>query len=411
MKPWILASLGALAIVVALLELAPTPLTAQGQGGASVGTAAKAATLKTAWGDPDLQGIWDYPYQTPLQRPAKYAGRQFLTSEEVVALNRQRQAAIDRDFRPTAKGTEADVAGAYNAIFNTKFPSSNRTSLIVDPPDGRMPPLTPEAKQRNAVKRAHQLALLQATDSCKNREELKRKFGNSSCEGGTYAPTAPRRDAPFPDYNVDFTNRANGPEDRSAGARCLGSGVPAIGALQRIVQSPDAVAIYYDIGQGGGFSRIIPMNATPHLPSNVRERYGDARGHWEGDTLVVDVTNFTRKSNFRGSRENLHVIERYRRVDANSLTYQVTVEDPTTWTKPWTVLVDMTKGDEKANEVYQQTCHEGNYALTGILSGARAAEKAFSEGKGPDPATIDIYTTSLFFRRPDDDVFTLAEGE
>lgn len=408
MKHWILASLGALAIIMALLELAPAPLAAQGQGGPRVATAAGSATFKTAWGDPDLQGIWNYGYQTPLQRPTKYAGREFLTDAEVAALNKQRDKSIDRDFRPP-RGTEGDVAGAYNAIWGPPRPSSNRTSLVVDPPDGRIPPITAEAKQRNAAKRAHYLGTMQATDQCKNREQFKRQFGVSACDGGTYEPTAPRRDDPSPDYNVDRMNRSNGPEDRSAGARCLGMQLPVLGNVQRFVQSPDAVAIYYDIGQGGGFSRIIPLTRAPHLPSAVRQRFGDARGHWEGNTLVVDVTNFTHETNFRGSRQNLHLVERYTRKDANTLLHQITIEDSTVWTKPWTIRIDLTKNDEKANEVYQQTCHEGNYALTGILSAARAVEKAFVEGKGPNPASIDTSTPSQFFRRDDDDVFTLSE--
>ena len=146
------------------------------------------------------------------------------------------------------------------------------------------------------------------------------------------------------------------------------------------------------LGQGQGFSRVIPISTTPHVPSSVRQWFGDARGHWEGNTLVVDITNFTHKTDFRGSRENLHLIERYTRAGANTLTYQVTVDDPTTWTKPWTAVVELAKQDEKANEVYQQTCHEGNYGLTGILSNTRAVEKAFAEGKGPDPATQDNAT-------------------
>jgi hypothetical protein len=168
--------------------------------------------------------------------------------------------------------------------------------------------------------------------------------------------------------------------------------MPAIGALQRIVQSPDSVEIFYDIGQGGGFSRVIPITDRPHLPSSVRQFYGDARGHWEGDTLVVDVTNFTNRSEFRGSRENLHLVERFTRSDANTLTYQVTVEDPTTWTKPWTAIADLNKEGDKANLVFEQTCHEGNYGLLGMLANTRAAEKLFKQGKGPDPNRMDLAT-------------------
>jgi hypothetical protein len=195
-----------------------------------------------------------------------------------------------------------------------------------------------------------------------------------------------------PVYNLDRMNRADGPEDNAIGVRCMGNQLPQLGALQRIVQSPDAVGIFYDIGQGGGFSRIIPISNAPHLPPSVREQYGDARARWEGDTLVVDVVNFTQKTEFHGSRENLHLTERFRRLDADTLEYKVTMEDPTTWTKPWTAVVELTKGDEKANQIYQQTCHEGNYGLTGILANTRAAEKLFKEGKGANPATMDIST-------------------
>jgi len=282
---------------------------------------------------------------------------------------------------------------------------------VVDQPDGRIPPTLPAVKQANAMKRAHVLATMQATDQCKNKEDFKKKFGRTSCEGGTYDALAPKRSDPSPDYNLVGINRADGPEDNPAGVRCLGNQMPAITALQRIVQSSDSVAIFYDIGQGGGFSRIIPLNNTPHLPKTIQQKYGDARGHWEGNTLVVDVTNFTNRTSFQGSRENLHLIERFTRTGPNTLDYKVTIEDKTVWTGPWTVLVDMIRMDEKANQIYQQTCHEGNYGQVGMLAGARSAEKAFAEGKGPNPASIDIFTTSPFFRREDDDVFTLADAE
>jgi hypothetical protein len=158
------------------------------------------------------------------------------------------------------------------------------------------------------------------------------------------------------------------------------------------VQSPGAVAIYYDIGQGQGFSRVIPITDRPHLPNHIRQRYGDAVGRWEGDTLVVDITNFTQKTDFQGSRENLHLIERYKRIDANTLSFQVTIEDPATWTRPWTAVQELTKNSDQKNQVYEGGCHEGNYGLIGMLVNTRAAEKAFAEGRGPDPATQDNAT-------------------
>jgi hypothetical protein len=192
-------------------------------------------------------------------------------------------------------------------------------------------------------------------------------------------------------------NRSDGPEDRSAPERCFGNappgvmGVAGISGSFRIVQGGgDSVAFYYDLGQGQGYSLSVPVTNVPHLPSNIREYRGDPRGHWEGDTLIVDTTNFTQKTNFRGSRENLHIIERYRRLDANTLEYRLTAEDPTTWTRPWTLVQEFTLQDNKSNLILEGGCHEGNYGLLGMLAGLRAAEKAFAEGKGPDPARMRL---------------------
>ena len=134
------------------------------------------------------------------------------------------------------------------------------------------------------------------------------------------------------------------------------------------------------------------MTDKPHLPARVRQWWGDSRGRWEGDTLVVDVTNFTRKTNFRGSRENLHLVERFRRLDADTLEYKVNIEDPTTWTRPWTVVQELTKQSDKDNMVFEGGCHEGNYGLLGMLANTRAAEKLFKEGKGPNPDLQDNAT-------------------
>jgi hypothetical protein len=187
-------------------------------------------------------------------------------------------------------------------------------------------------------------------------------------------------------------NRADGPEDRSAGERCLGAKLPdfgdIFGGFRRIVQSPGVVSILYDTGQGQGWQRVIPVDGAPHLPSHIRQWFGDSRGRWEGKTLVVDVTNFSPKTDFQGSRENLHLVERFARLDANTIEYSVTIEDPTTWTKPWTVKQEMAKQDEKTNRIYYEPrCHEGNYGMMALLAGARADEKAFVERRGPNPAT------------------------
>jgi len=156
-----------------------------------------------------------------------------------------------------------------------------------------------------------------------------------------------------------------------------------------VVQSPGTVSIFYDTGQGQGWQRIIPVTGRPHLPPDVRQWWGDSRGRWEGNTLVVDVTNFTAKTDFQGSRENLHLIERWTRVDANTIDYTVTMQDPTTWTKAWTIKQDLTRQPEQANRLYKEPrCHEGNYGMPALLVGARAEEKAFAAGRGPDPATL-----------------------
>ena len=342
---------------------------------------------KTAWGEPDLQGIWANDFQIPLERPAQYAGREFLTEEEVAALDRQRATDPGRDAR-AEPGTQADVGGAYNAVFQSVRRSGRRTSLIVDPPDGRIPPFTPQAEERQKAERAFQLALLQATPACENQTR--------ACAGGTYGPPSPRLNEAPPYYNVSRLNRSNNPEDRSLNERCLagklaesGGGGLAGAIRHRIVQSPGFVSIYYDARQGQGFHRTIPITTAPHLPPSVRQWRGDSRGHWEGNTLVVDVTNFTPKYENRGAHENLHYTERWTRTGPDTLELVSTFDDPTTWTRPWTVREDFNKQDEYANRVYDDNrCHEGNYGLVGILNGARAQEKAFAEGRGPDPATM-----------------------
>ena len=378
----------AMVAVVVLLKLAapiagqsatPTPQT---------GAAAKAGPAPTtAWGEPDLQGIWREDYQVPLQRPAQYAGKESFTDEERAGLDKVR-GAVPRfgDVGLAPKGSEQDVSGAYNAVFTSTRATGRRTSLIVDPPDGRIPSLTPEAKKRADTARGFQLALLQATDTCKNKLP--------GCEGGKFGPPSPRRAETPPFYVASggaaggAINRANGPEDRTLGERCMQAILPDFAGFRRIVQSPGSVAIFYDTGQGQGWQRIIPVTSSPHLPAHVRQWWGDSVGRWEGTTLVVDVTNFSSKTDFQGSRENLHLVERWTRVNANTLEYAVTLEDATTWTKPWTVKQELNRQDERANRIYYEPrCHEGNYGLPGLLKGARAEEKAFKEGRGPDPAT------------------------
>jgi hypothetical protein len=373
--------------VIVLLKLAPVPVAGQGATTtAAAGDAEKAGpAAKTPWGEPDLQGIWTTDYEIPLQRPAQYANKEFFTDEERAELDRQRAGILGQDRR-SERGSEQDVGGAYNAaIFLTHKHTGRRTSLIVDPPDGRIPPLTPEAKKRSAETREYQLALLQPTDTCKNNLP--------GCAGGKYGPTSPRRAEPPPHYMPGSINRSDGPEDRGLSERCMSARLPdlggATGFFLQFVQSPGTVSIFYDTGQGQGWQRIISVTDRPHLPSHVRQWWGDSRGRWEGDTLVVDVTNFTPKTDFQGSRENLHLIERWTRLDAKTVEYAATMEDSTTWTRPWIVKMELNKQSDQANRVYKEPrCHEGNYGMPALLAGARAEEHAFAERRGPDPATL-----------------------
>jgi len=168
----------------------------------------------------------------------------------------------------------------------------------------------------------------------------------------------------------------------------MSGALPDFGGFRRIVQSRGQLAIFYDVGQGQGWQRIIPVAATPHLPVNVRQWWGDSRGRWDGKTLVVDVTNFSPKSNYLGAHENLHLVERWTRLDAETLEYGVTIEDPSVWTRPWTAKLELKRQSDKANRLYSEPrCHEGNYGMPALLAGARADERAFAKHKGPDPAT------------------------
>ena len=361
--------------VAALLQLTAVPVTGQ----------AHTATAKTPWGEPDLQGIWSVELLVPLERPPGVT-RAFYTEEEVIALDRQRTGtSVFGNHIRAEKGTEADVAGAYNAVFTSQRPTGRRTGMIIDPSDGKIPPLTPEAQKRQAAMREYDMALMQSTLVC--RDKL------PGCVGGTYGPPSPRREEPPPYYLTGNVNRADGPEDRSLGERCMGGGLPQFrggftGIHYRVVQSPGVVNIVYDVGQGQGWNRVIPITTAPHLPSHIRQSSGDSRGRWEGDTLVVDVTNFSPTRDFQGSRENLHLVERWTRTGPDTLEVVSLIEDATVWTRPWTVIQDFKQQNNEANRLYYEPrCHEGNYGLPGLLVGARAEERAFAEGRGPDPAT------------------------
>ncbi len=350
-------------------------------------TSAQVPALTTPWGDPDLQGIWMDETDTPLQRPAKYATQEFFTEAQRAELDAQRAALSGKDNR-RERGTELDVTGSYNDLFISRKHAGVRTSRVMDPPNGRIPQFTPEAQKIAAAEREFRLALLQSTETC--------RIEYRSCAGGKYDPTpSPRFAERSPRYNTISINRHDGPEDSPSAVRCLTAGLPGIGGQRtnRIVQTPGGIAMFYDVGQGQGWQRNIVMDGSPHLPSSIRQWYGDSRGHWEGNTLVIDVTNFSAKTDFQGSRENLHLVERWTRTGPNTLEYVVTIEDPTVWTKPWTVTQEFIGQSEQANRIYYEPrCNEGNYALPGLIRGARIQEFAFAQGRGPDPATRDSAT-------------------
>jgi hypothetical protein len=302
---------------------------------------------RTPWGDPDIGGIWGVGYVfTPLERPKELAGKEFLTDEEVAALERQHAERMSGDGaggRARAeRGTEADVAGAYNQAFSRggkheKVIRTKRTSLVVDPPDGRIPPRTPEGEKRMAAFR-------------RNAENERGPAGES-----------------------------DNPESRPRSDRCFGVALPFIkgvsSGMRRIVQTPGHVAMFHEDGHAGGQYRAIWTDKHAPLPPNLRQYLGDAHGRWEGNALVVTVSNFSDLNQFEGAGENMRLTERYTREGPDLLMLRITIEDPTTFTRPWTIELPLTKADERANQIYESQCYEGNYAMTSILAGARALEK------------------------------------
>jgi hypothetical protein len=348
--------------------------------------------LTTPWGEPDLQGIWTAEFDTPLQRPAKYADQEFFTEAQRAELDKERATFVER--RRARKDT--GVGDADVTVGMSLNPIGARTSLIVDPPEGRMPALTPKAEKAAIADREFRLALLQATETCKSQAV--------QCRGGKYDPVpSPRRVEAPPRYIAaklgPRINRYDGPEDSVLQDRCLTGGLPEFGlpqsafggSFRRIVQTPGGISMFYDVGMGQGWQRNIIMDGSPHLPASIRQWYGDSRGHWEGNTLVIDVANFSPKTDFQGSRENLHLVERWRRTGPTTLEYEVTADDPTVWARRWTARQEFTKQSEEENRIYYEPrCVEGNYGLPGLLRGTRAEELAFAKGRGPDPATRDL---------------------
>ncbi len=372
-------------VTVAIAAAASATIAASITPTSAQAPAVSSASLKTPWDEPDLQGIWTDEFDTPLQRPAKYANQEFFTEAQRAELDQMRSGILNR------RATERDANNGYNgAVFFSTKRTGARTSKIADPPNGRLPPLTPEAQKAVATDREFRLALVQSTNTCKN--EL------PGCAGWKYDPaTSPRRAETPPRYITGRINRNDGPEDSSLAERCLTGGLPefggATGSFRRIVQTPGGISIFYDVGQGQGWQRNIIMDGRPHLPAGIRQWYGDSRGHWEGDTLVVDVTNFSPKTDVQGSRENLHLVERWTRTGPAALEYVVTVEDPTVWTRPWIVKQEFTRQSEQENRIYYEPrCVEGNYAFPAMMLASRVEDLAFAEGRGPNPATKDNAT-------------------
>jgi len=307
-----------------LLILAFLPLAAQTPS-------AKTWTApRTPDGKPDLQGVWTSATLTPLERPVDLGNKQFFTKDEAAQWTKQFLDTNNRDRR--GGSAQVDVGQAYNEFWFSRGDAvvpTLRTSLIIDPPDGRIPALTPDGQKRAAA-----------------RAEAQR------------------------------LHPADGPEDRGLPERCIVwpvAGPPMIpGGYNnnyQIVQGPGYVMIVVEMIHD---VRVIPTDGRPHLPPTVRQWMGDSRGHWEGDTLVVDTTNLTDKTNFRGAGENLHLVERFTRTVPGQLMYEFTVDDPASFTRPWTAQIPMGKAE---GPLVEYACHEGNYAMEGILRGARLQER------------------------------------
>ena len=318
MKQRRIVTLGVLAAIVAVAALAP-PATAQDGP-------------RTAWGAPDVQGVWDFRTITPLQRPERYGDREFLTQEEAATLE---QGAVDRDeelLLAAARRTEAGGnVGAYNNFWmdrGTRTIETRRTSLIVDPPNGRMPTLSEAGEARAAARREYRAE--HPADSWLDRST----FDRCILGFNTGPPMTPGG------YNQNM----------------------------QVFQTENAVVILNEMVHD---SRIVPIDDAPR--TGIESWTGESRGHWEGDTLVIETDNFTDKTRWRGSSENMTLVERLTRQDEETLVYTFTVTDPDTWVQPWTAEIPMRRGDQP---LYEYACHEGNYSMEGILSGARADERA-----------------------------------
>ena len=312
---------------------------------------------RTPDGQPDLQGVWTDTSITPLERPKALADRRVLTDAEVAQLKQRAERLFNNpasDFIPgdnlfLALWADAGAVENPNAtgnVFNmVPREFDNRTSLITDPPDGRLPAVTPEGRRRQQ-------------EGLASNVTTPWQFGAASS-----AAAAPGR-------------ALNGPADLSNVLRCISWGVPKIAGninytgYHQIVQAPGYVVFLSEVNHE---ARVIPLDGRPHLSSRLRQWNGDSRGRWEGNTLVVETTNFSPKSFFMGSAEGLHLVERFTRTSPTTLDYELTFNDPATWTRPWTALIRLKSTDERLQEF---ACHEGNHhVVRGILGGARAEER------------------------------------
>ena len=294
---------------------------------------------RTPWGQPDLQGIWDYRTITPLERPSALSDKPFLADEEAAIFEREENRRQNRDLIDPAKGGLQYPPGGvipYNEFWYDRGNSvvgSKRTSLIVDPRDGRLPPLTPAGQK-----------LADATAVADRETQLGHPHADSY-------------------------------EDRSLQERCIQSAgtVPILPGPYnnniQIFQSAGYVAIVNEMIHE---HRMVPLDGRPHVGQNLKQWTGDARGRWEGETLVVETTNFSPKVNFQGAGPRLNVVERFTRVAADTLQYEFTIDDPTIWTKPWTAVIPMKQASE---QIYEYACHEDNFAIRNVLSGARSDER------------------------------------
>ena len=335
---------------------ATASLVAQSAGTSVPGTAAANGwkVPRTQDGRPDLQGVWENNSVTPMTRPTQWKDKASLTDAEVQELRALVAKSVDQggdaifgsfiqlalDLKDTGKFNQVSydpTTGNYNQFWMADREWDNRTSLIIDPPNGQFPPLTPAAQARRTGGRGL----------------------GPTVEGSESGPRG----------------RADGPEDRPLSERCISYGAPRTGtgynSYAQIVQSPEAVVILQEMIHD---ARVVPMDGRPHLPPAVRQLHGDPRGRWEGDTLVVETTNFV--NGFQGSTPNVKVIERYTRVSEGFINWELTVIDPETWTQPWTFMIRLKRTD---GELYEYACHEGNYSMVGILAGARADEAKAAE--------------------------------